>query len=329
MIAVAVPAPLFRLVYAGREITADIRPFVLSVSYTDNLHGESDQVEVELDDSDGRWRSAWYPAKGDELELSVGYQGSGVLDCGLFQVDEVELSGPPHQLSLRALATGSRETTRTRRSRAFESLTLAQVVQRVADEHGFEVVGEIEPIELGRCTQLQESDLAFLTRLASAYGHCFSVRGQQLVFHRLELLDAAEQVLVLQRQDLISYSLKDQSRTAYRAAVLTYQDPGTGELVQQEVAAAGGAARADVLRINVRAESPAQAEARARAALAAAQRRNVEGRLVIPGEPRAVAGVRLGLQGLGALDGVYQVKRSVHGGARGEGYRTTCEVQRA
>jgi hypothetical protein len=327
MEALSVPRPLFRLVYAGRDITAHVTPYALSVSYVDHLHGESDQVEVVLEDADGRWRSAWYPQKGDQIELSLGHEDRGLRDCGIFQVDEVELSGPPDQVHLRALATGVTKAARTTRSRAREATTLRAIVEDVARALDLVIVGEVADIEVGRLTQLRETDLAFLGRVAAAYGHCFSVRGRQLVFHRLEALEASAEVLVLRRSDLLNYSLRDQSRTAYQAAEVRYQDPHSGELRRH--VAAGEAGAPDALRLEVRAESPAQAEALAVAALAGASRRRVEGSVEFPGDARVVAGVRLGLLGLGRLDGTYTVQSSRHSVSRGAGYRTSCEVRRA
>ena len=44
-----VPVPTFVLTYNKRDITADLTPFKLSVSYTDNLDGdESDSIELSL-----------------------------------------------------------------------------------------------------------------------------------------------------------------------------------------------------------------------------------------------------------------------------------------
>lgn len=58
-----VPHPVFQLSYGQRNITSDIAPYVLSVTYTDYLSGQSDELEVTLEDSDGRWINAWYPRR--------------------------------------------------------------------------------------------------------------------------------------------------------------------------------------------------------------------------------------------------------------------------
>ena len=88
-----VPHPMFVLSYEQKNITSDITPYVRSVTYTDYLSGQSDEVEVELEDTDGRWVRAWYPGKGDRLTLKIGYEGEPLLPCGVFEIDEIEKNG--------------------------------------------------------------------------------------------------------------------------------------------------------------------------------------------------------------------------------------------
>lgn len=88
-------SPVFTLWYLQKNITTDIAPYVTRVTYTDNIKSESDTIEVELEDSDGRWLGKWYPGKGDTLTLKMGYKGETLLSCGTFSIDEIEVSAPP------------------------------------------------------------------------------------------------------------------------------------------------------------------------------------------------------------------------------------------
>lgn len=109
--------PQARIVYEGKDISADISPYLVSVGYTDRLSGESDELELRLEDTDGRWRGDWYPGKGDSLTVSIGYAGQELVSCGGFEIDEIELSFPPDEVSIRALATGISVSCRTRKSK--------------------------------------------------------------------------------------------------------------------------------------------------------------------------------------------------------------------
>ncbi|STD22374.1 Gene D protein [Enterobacter asburiae] len=71
------------------------------MTYSDNIKSESDTIEVELDDTDGRWLDKWYPGKGDTLTLKMGYQGEKLLSCGTFSIDEIEVSSPASVVAIR------------------------------------------------------------------------------------------------------------------------------------------------------------------------------------------------------------------------------------
>ena len=327
--ATRVPTPAWSLVYQGTDITRDIAGDVVSVTYTDKLHGESDDLELEIEDRDGRWRDPWYPGKGDTVEATIGLAPGGTMPAGTFKIDEISFSGGRRgdTVTIRALAAAITQDLRTRRSESYESTDLATVIDQVAARHALEVVGPIDPIPLERVSQDDESDLAFIKRLAETYGHAATVRGDQLVFHRLQELRSGDAVLVLQRRELKRYQLQDQGREIYKAATVSYQDPETKELVEHTVEAEG-VETGDTLKRYVRAENPAQAEQKAKALLDEKNRRKVAGSLSIDGRPQAVAGVNVALQGMGRLSGTYLITQSIHSQERGGGYSVELEVER-
>ncbi|MCR9267469.1 MAG: hypothetical protein NXI03_07845, partial [Alphaproteobacteria bacterium] len=108
------------LVYEGVDISADIAPFVIRVTYSDQAHGESDEIEVELEDRDHRWINGWYPAKGDRITLHLGYDGQPLMPCGDFEVDDVEWEAPPDIVRLKGLAAGITSALRTENTIAYE-----------------------------------------------------------------------------------------------------------------------------------------------------------------------------------------------------------------
>lgn len=318
--------PRWVLIYEGVDISADIVPFVTRVSYTDHAHGESDEIAVELDDSDHRWINGWYPSKGDRISLFIGYDGQQLMPCGDFELDDVEWSSPPDTVRLKGLAASITKALRTENTAAYEGLTLRQVAETVAGRHDLKVVGEIDDIRIGRITQLRRRDLAFLKELAEGYGHVFSVRGDQLVFHRVAALEAEPAVLTLHRNQIGRIEMRDKTREVYGSARLEYHNPVDRELLAHEVAAGKGAT-GDTLKVKDRVENAAQAEARAKAALAQANRSEAKGTLTLFGEPRLVGGSNLVLMGCGRFDGKWAIERSVHAIDRKEGYSTTVQIR--
>lgn len=107
-----VPVPAFELSYNGRAITQDIAPYVISATYTDHLTGEADSLDIELEDTDGRWLDRWYPEKGASLAYRFGYDAAPLISAGSFDIDELELAGPPSTVRIKGLATGVQNAVR-------------------------------------------------------------------------------------------------------------------------------------------------------------------------------------------------------------------------
>lgn len=330
---VAVPHPVFVLSYEQKNITSDVTPYVRSVTYTDYLSGQSDELEVELEDADGRWARQWYPGKGDTLSLKIGYEGAPLLPCGMFEIDEIEFTQPPATVSIRGLATGIRKSVRTRMPRAFENTTLAAIAQRIAKRNKLVLTGKIRDIYIDRVTQYQERDVEFLTRLAREYGYAFKIVGSKLVFTELADLRDGGTVATLKATDLISMRMRDKIKDVYQEAKVRYHDPKTKKLVVygvkgNQVTEVGQSASGDTLKLSTRASSKAAAQAKAQAALDAANLQQTAGSLTAPGNPRLVAGTTFELADCGKLSGKYLVESARHRLDRGGGYTTELEVKR-
>lgn len=216
--------PKFIVTYNGKNITDDITRYLVDLSVTDVLSGESDEVSIQLEDSEGRWRGPWYPTKKDKITVSLGYDDE-LFEFGTFEVDEIEHSGPPDKVDLRAIAAGISKQMRTNKSVAHEGKTLKGIAQAVAESNGLELMGEIRDISIRRVTQNRETDLAFLKRTADMYGYVFTVRDSKVVFSSIYEIDSSDVVNEIDREDLISYSIKDGSAgTKTKSTVTSYNE---------------------------------------------------------------------------------------------------------
>lgn len=322
-----VAVPQFVLKYNNRDITATVSPYVTSVTYTDKLEGESDEVEIEIEDADGRWRSSWYPEKGAGINLALGFAGETQLPCGDFTLDETNFKGAPDMVVLKGLAAGVTKEIRTTRSVGYDDQTLCDVADKVAQRHGYTVVGDLGGLHFESLHQNGESDLAFLARLARTFGFVFSVRGSQLIFLSRASLDNRPSVLLIPRRLMKEYSLNDKADGVYRACTVSYREPRSGKLMEHTVEAAG-IAEGDTLKLAERAESKAHAEAIGLAAIRRSQGRRTEGSIKLEGDRRVVSGNNLELTDMQRLNGVYQITQARHQVTRGGGWDVDAEVSR-
>lgn len=241
--------PRWVLEYETLEVTSLLAPMVTQVTYTDHSHGKSDELELTVHDVDTLWRTGWWPAKGDRLSCSIGYDGQALVPCGDFQVDDVTASGPPDTVKIHALSAGHTAKMRTKQTRAFEALTLQGVVAQIAQEQGMTVVGSFgdvavaEPVE--RITQDDETTLAFLARLAEENGYEFNVRGDLLCFQLLTDLEAASPVFTFGKAELKRYDFSHTVQHTYIACQVDYFHPGQGRNISARVYEANFRVRGD------------------------------------------------------------------------------------
>ena len=320
--------------YEQKDITSDIRPYFLSLSYTDYLEGQSDEIQLELEDVDGRWLRTWYPNQGDKLALQLGDQFTGMVKLGEFEIAEIEYRHPPSVVSLKALSTGISHANRTRQPKAYEHTTLANIVRLIARRLKLSVTGEIADIKIERITQYQERDVEFLARLAREYGHSFKIVGKTLVFTRNDKLAAQKAVQTLLPADIKSIRLRDLIKGVPQEAVVSGYDAKRKTVRRRRRKhtplreGSKRAATTDTLKIVAnRGESDAQLAARADAALAHASQSQVAGDFTLVGNAKLVAGQIVQLKGFGKFSGRYLVKQSRHDIRRGSGYTTTLEVK--
>jgi uncharacterized protein len=332
--------PRVKIVYSGKDITRDITPYLLSVEYTDNTTENSDEASFTVEDTEGLWRTEWMPSKGDKIDVEIGYDNE-MLKCGTFTVDEIEFSGPPDTVQIRALAASVGSPVRTKNSKAYEQQTLRQIANEIANKYGYEVIDNnadknaLDDIKIQRITQNRETDLAFLKRVSDDYGIMFSLRDTKLIFTSIFDIEKGESILTLERGDLLSYSVKDTATSVYKEATVKHTAPKQNKVIESKVPTKfmyGGEGKGpdtkseDVLEIRVKADDPKQAEKKARAKLHKANSKEKEGSFTIIGNTKLIAGNNFTLVGMGGFSGKWNITKSSHKVDRG-GYITDFEAK--
>jgi hypothetical protein len=194
--------------------------------------------------------------------------------------------------------------------------------------------------------QRGETDLAFLRRLAEAYGCALAVKDRTIGFTPLVDLLNMEVVATLRESDVSHYTLRSKTSEQHHAAVVRFFDPGTKARIAQLakplapliatnprtpgekglVGRTWSPQRVDVLKLYGRVENEAQAKARIDAAMLKAKMGQVEGTMTIPGDPRLRAGMKVALEGFGVLDTEYLINKVRHRFDREGGYTAELDL---
>ncbi len=323
-----IDTPYFELLYNNNNATHDIAQDLLSATYTDTLKGESDELSITLKDVDRKWMDTWYPKAGAKINFKIGMFGGDLLDCGSFEIDEIEITDSPNTVRIRALSAGVNSPLRTVKYRAFDNKTLDVVINEIAESLGFSVEGQILALPIERLTQ-KETDLAFIKRLAEVYGYIVKVKGKRLIFSRLDKLKDNDSNIILRRGKEVGcgWSFREQIRTVKKSAKVSRQNPKTKKLVTSQ-ASANGKTSADksVQRGNVTTASIAKAKSEAN--LTKDNDPKASGRLPCEGDVRLIAGASFDLQGFARFDGKCLINKATHTISRSGGYSTNIDFIR-
>jgi uncharacterized protein len=251
-----------------------------------------------------------------------------MLNCGTFQVDELELKGPPDTFHLKCVAAGITQTIRTPRSAGYEGNTLLDVANTVARRQGMTVVGAPENINVtwNRITQKKETDLHFLHRLALAHNYDFSIRGNQLIFYSRTALEQIPSVATVLRTQVKNFEFKNKTGQIYKSGTTTYQNPDQKALLGAQYQDPNAPTNDD-RHVITRCETVTQAQLKAQGALHDKNKDEVTARLETEGAVLLVAGVNIDIQGFGQFNGTWHIKSSRHRLERSSGYTTEIEAR--
>lgn len=356
----------------GHDATSAIEPSLLDFQFTDHAGGKADEIRLTLHDREGKWNGPWRPSKGTAVTARItalDWEEPGrhlTLPCGTFKVDEVEFSGPPDKVTLKAvtsaLTSGLRDEAKTR---AWENFSLQGLAGQIASENGLTLMYDGPEHAFGRQDQREESDLGFVQRLAKERGMNCKVHDGRLVLFDGAGADARPAALTIAKRGGMyspaSYSFKESSsKTDYSKAEVAYTDPAAGtthtaEVTVPDAARDGGGSRsasaagtalpasesesraggagergsedAKTLQLNTRVESVAEAMRLGKSGLRDANKGKEKANLEIMGNPAVVAGTVLALTGFGTFDGRWFVEKAEHK-IGGKGYTTAVEIRK-
>ena len=217
--------PAFSISIEGRDITTVLDNRLMSLTLTDNRGFEADQLDLELDDADGK---IVLPRRGAVITLALGWKGQPLFPKGAFTVDEIEHTGAPDRLTIRARSADFRETLNTRREKSWHKTTVGEVVKEIAARHKLKMAlgKDLSDKPVEHIDQTNESDGSFLMRLARQYGAIASVKNGNLLFIRQGQGKSATgkplPVITITRKDGDSHRFTLADRGAYTGVIASW-----------------------------------------------------------------------------------------------------------
>lgn len=228
--------------YKNKNITSDISDYIESFSFTERAkNGESDDLTITLENSTGIWSNGWLPERGATLSAQIITENwnqpndNQMLDCGLFEIDDLNDSGPISTFSIGALSVGITSSIRGEsRSQAWENFKMSGLVNEIAKRHGFNVFfhSNYDPV-IDRFDQKNESDLEYLVKIAEYTGVNVRLSHNKIIVYEEKLYDEQEVSLTLSKNEdgFINHSFRASSADIYAACQVQFLDSKSGKLV--------------------------------------------------------------------------------------------------
>lgn len=423
--------------FDGVDITESVRPYLLSLTYTDNEEDEADDLQIKLEDRDSLWLCSWLndlvqaaasttgavssetapvssaatyqvtaksglnvrtgpgtgysklgalafgatisvetirdgwaaiqysgrsayvcadyiqPSGGgasadaqssasvSNLKIRAGilrenWNGDGsdkVLDCGQFELDSIDASGPPATVTIKATALPfSSQIRQTKRSQAWESYTLSGIAREMAARNGMAFLYESanDPY-YDRVEQVKVSDISFLSALCHNAGISLKATSNILVLFDQAAYEVKAPVKTIRRGDgsYTKYKLAmGKADTQYASCRVSYS--GSGKCIEAIAYVEDYKEDSDKnqqLQITARVGSIAEAKALAEKQLRLHNKYARTATFAMTGDPDMLAGVTVLLSDWGSWDGKYIVKQAKHI-VGSSGYTTTVTLRR-
>lgn len=395
--------------FDGTDITSSIKPYLLSLVYTDNEADETDDLQISLQDRDSIWMEQWLGSMIDaaseasasgtaasykvtpkiglnvrtgpgtsytklgaltcgtvitvssiengwaaisyngqtayvcatyiqavdgaaEAQTSSGtalaiqavivrenWTGDGkdkVLDCGGFEMDGIDASGPPATITVKGTSLPfSAAIRQTEKSRAWESYTLSGIAREMAGNCGMVCMYESDSDPYyARVEQYKTSDISFLSILCQNAGVSLKVTNKIIVLFDQATYEGKDAVRTIKRGDgsYTKYKLSvGTADTQYSSCRVRYTDPATGKSISG-TATDDSINSEQCLEITAKVESASEAMALAGKLLRLHNKYARTATITMPGDPDLVAGVTVMLADWGCWNGKYIITRAKH-----------------
>lgn len=235
----------------GKNITGDLANYIIDVTFNDKTSCEVDDITIQLEDSDDLFSDEWMPTVGDSLTVSIvttledGSQE--ILECGDFEIDLVTNSGPPERCEIKAVNTFTTDIRKVLRHVQWKNTTFSAIVTKIAQTYGLEyefitdtvkyaneVLTSTDDIDIFEINQNDESDLAFLVRLAEDYGYVIKLDNEKITVCAQTYLEKQDPVAEFSKVEISNRQAGRQGFNLYKEAKVSYYSPRTGRSIKAQ-----------------------------------------------------------------------------------------------
>lgn len=257
-----------------------------------------------------------------------------MLDCGLFELDSIDVSGPPGVVTIKGVSRPFKSGVRqTKKSKAWENYTLKGIAADMASNNGLKLMYESsQDPDIARAEQVNQSDIGFLQMLCKRYGISLKATSNMMVLFDQSEYEAKASIKTIKRGKsggYIKFKLRTgESDTQYGACHVKYTNPSTGSVVEATYTAEKSEKDSPTLEIRQKVNNVWEAKQLAEKMLRLKNKYEYSADFTFPGDPTLLAGKTVQLVDWGGFSGKYIISQAKHQ-VGSSGYTTTIKLRKA
>ena len=219
----------------NKDVTVDLAPYLRGLTFEDNLSGEADTIDIELNDKARLFVDDWFPDLAATLDVTLVKDGEE-LPLNSFEIDEVEASSPPSTFKIKAVSVSQNSALRQHdESKSWENVRLSEIAAQIAADSGVELFFEAtDDPTITRAEQGEQSRLAFLEKICRDNFLALKVADGKLVIFDESELDKQEPAAVITRDEsaVIRFTARKTIQDVYKSCEVNYKHDRQDELFQ-------------------------------------------------------------------------------------------------
>lgn len=241
-------APAYKMEVNGIDQTGLVRQRLIDITVDYSAGGESDSLDINLDDSVNTKRLNVPLDKNDQIKVWMGYE-TNLQNMGTFVVNSVTLSGganavDTYSVNAKAIDTAGNIFDRKCKTWAAEQsgaeIPLSSIVNKIASEHSLQCI--IDPtlaiVMTKSEVQWRESDISFLRKLAEKYSAVVKFYDKKLLFISKNSKSATGipiPPILLNPQDITDWRVTFGNRWSFNKITAEWWDMDEAKLKQESV----------------------------------------------------------------------------------------------
>lgn len=255
--------PDFKITVNGKDVTESLRPYLISIEYTDDIDDTADGLTLKF-----QGESFTPPSFKDKLKVWLGYKGN-LWYIGSFSVLKPRLEYETMHIEVTATPVNFGSGIKEKRTESFDNVTLDQILHKIAARHGLKVKNSFPKHAYSHKSHTNTSDLEFMRRLAKELGATFAIKNDTILFRPKNGGDQNSELPIMQidAKQTKKLSIEILDKTSYGSAKASWHS--TKDNKTKSVTVGSGK---PVLHVKGSFKGESDARTKAKAALEAANR---------------------------------------------------------